>query len=311
MAVVPDMSPGMVTLWWRAPEVLMRSNQYDGKKADVYSLGIILVESLTGVNPMHTQDVATDCKTLWDLLRFMGVPTEQECPGLWRQIHRDEKLHLLHEVPRWPWVGGVDGGATSGQLKSDGSRVAAPAGSQARSQQATSPAFHEKDGYRWSHGIVRMLRHCLDTRAGIFRDRQKRYLDMDQATCREARVRPNTGVFRGPAVTGRAGEGSSSALDPWAAPPGNRGRDRDSEGGAGPGRGDAKHKAETLGFSPAVLDLLQRMLDMDPDRRATAEEVARHPWFDELNEQIAGAVRGLREKAASEGTAGRAWKYAS
>lgn len=98
----------IVTLWYRAPEVLLGAPMYD-YTIDVWSLGVVLMEMLWGVCPF---DGRTEIETLMKIFKLVGTPDPENCPGcaewefwsdkfpiwdpeqsLFRMIKRDTAMH--------------------------------------------------------------------------------------------------------------------------------------------------------------------------------------------------------------------------
>jgi serine/threonine protein kinase len=75
---------GVVTLWWRAPEILLGTEHYD-YCVDVWSFGIILLTLYLGYCPITgtTEDVQ-----IIHIFKFLGTPTEEVWPG-------------VSKLPRW------------------------------------------------------------------------------------------------------------------------------------------------------------------------------------------------------------------
>eukprot|EP01057_Protomagalhaensia_wolfi_P005964 Protomagalhaensia_wolfi_Nauph_80__5963@NODE_7_length_6263_cov_54_814267_g5_i0_p1_GENE_NODE_7_length_6263_cov_54_814267_g5_i0NODE_7_length_6263_cov_54_814267_g5_i0_p1_ORF_typecomplete_len417_score39_07Pkinase/PF00069_25/1_8e64Pkinase_Tyr/PF07714_17/8_5e39Pkinase_fungal/PF17667_1/1_2e05Kinaselike/PF14531_6/2_5Kinaselike/PF14531_6/0_01Kdo/PF06293_14/3_9e05Haspin_kinase/PF12330_8/0_19Haspin_kinase/PF12330_8/4_2APH/PF01636_23/2_8APH/PF01636_23/33WaaY/PF06176_11/0_26_NODE_7_length_6263_cov_54_814267_g len=66
----------VVTLWYRAPELLLGTHNYD-KSIDIWSVGCILVEMLTG-KPIFQGDSEVD--TLFKIFQLMGTPSADVWP---------------------------------------------------------------------------------------------------------------------------------------------------------------------------------------------------------------------------------------
>ncbi|KAI5148172.1 cyclin-dependent kinase 1 [Enteropsectra breve] len=67
-----DMTPGTVTLWYRAPELLLGASRY-GKGVDIWSLGCILYETLTK-RVLFKED--TEMEQLKRIVEACGLPNE-------------------------------------------------------------------------------------------------------------------------------------------------------------------------------------------------------------------------------------------
>eukprot|EP00656_Telonema_subtile_P017874 TRINITY_DN1963_c0_g1_i1.p1 TRINITY_DN1963_c0_g1~~TRINITY_DN1963_c0_g1_i1.p1 ORF type:complete len:345 (-),score=52.25 TRINITY_DN1963_c0_g1_i1:413-1447(-) len=79
------MTNNVVTLWWRAPELLLGATQY-GFEVDVWAAGCVIAQMLfhepilRGSNvPTHTQQI----------FRLLGSPSEESWPGLSQLPRRD------------------------------------------------------------------------------------------------------------------------------------------------------------------------------------------------------------------------------
>lgn len=82
----------VVTLWYRAPEVLLGGRQYS-TPVDVWSVGCIFCEMLTS-KPLFPGDSEID--QLFRIFRQLGTPTESEWPGV--TTLPDYK----QSFPKWP-----------------------------------------------------------------------------------------------------------------------------------------------------------------------------------------------------------------
>eukprot|EP01026_Neomeris_dumetosa_P053301 TRINITY_DN47588_c0_g2_i3.p2 TRINITY_DN47588_c0_g2~~TRINITY_DN47588_c0_g2_i3.p2 ORF type:complete len:490 (-),score=78.10 TRINITY_DN47588_c0_g2_i3:411-1880(-) len=83
------MSPTVITLWYRPPELLMQCTRY-GPEVDIWSLGCIFAELLTGkalFPGTNEQD-----QLQW-ICRIMGSPTDDNWPGV-------SKLKLFYLCPQ-------------------------------------------------------------------------------------------------------------------------------------------------------------------------------------------------------------------
>ncbi|KXZ49266.1 hypothetical protein GPECTOR_22g859 [Gonium pectorale] len=75
---VTPMTPNVVTLWYRAPEVLLGSEEYD-ESIDVWSCGAVLAELLTG-EPLFPASSEIECLNM--MAALLGSPTERIWPGM-------------------------------------------------------------------------------------------------------------------------------------------------------------------------------------------------------------------------------------
>lgn len=83
-------SPRVVTLWYRAPEVLLESEY--GPAIDLWATGCILFELLTGTPLIPS---STELQAFQSIVQLLGLPTEHEWPE-WPQIR--DKSPLLRGV---------------------------------------------------------------------------------------------------------------------------------------------------------------------------------------------------------------------
>lgn len=75
---VRNYSHEVVTLWYRAPDVLMGSRKY-GPAIDVWSAGCIFAEMTTG-HPLFPGSSVSD--ELLRIFKILGTPTDAEWPGI-------------------------------------------------------------------------------------------------------------------------------------------------------------------------------------------------------------------------------------
>lgn len=83
-------STEVITLWYRAPEILLSSDQYSCK-VDVWSVGCIFAELLTG---KAIFDGKWQIHTLFKIFEKLGTPTEESWPGV-------TSLPEWHVYPTW------------------------------------------------------------------------------------------------------------------------------------------------------------------------------------------------------------------
>jgi len=69
----------VVTLWYRAPEVLLGSRHYS-TAIDMWSVGCIFGEMATHGDPMFPGDSEID--QIFKIFRVLGTPTEATWPGV-------------------------------------------------------------------------------------------------------------------------------------------------------------------------------------------------------------------------------------
>lgn len=68
----------VVTLWYRAPELLLGSTEYS-TPIDIWSIGCIFAEMVTK-RPLFTGDSEVD--QLYRIFRVLGTPNEEIWPGV-------------------------------------------------------------------------------------------------------------------------------------------------------------------------------------------------------------------------------------
>ncbi|CAL8470770.1 g10312 [Coccomyxa elongata] len=98
----------VITLWYRPPELLLGSDHY-GPEVDMWSVGCIFAELLTG-KPLFPGKDETD--QMEKISQIMGSPTEKNYPGVTRlpfhqhlkHRYREDRLrkHLLEKAPYLP-----------------------------------------------------------------------------------------------------------------------------------------------------------------------------------------------------------------
>jgi len=82
-----DHTPGLVTLWYRAPEVLLGSTDYC-KAVDMWSVGCIFAEMVTNKVLL---DGSTELEQLSKMFDLLGTPNEDN----WPEFDRFPACHLL------------------------------------------------------------------------------------------------------------------------------------------------------------------------------------------------------------------------
>ncbi|GLI62072.1 hypothetical protein VaNZ11_004630, partial [Volvox africanus] len=75
---VTPMTPNVVTLWYRAPEVLLGSEEYD-ESIDMWSCGAVLAELVSG-EPLFPAVSEGECLNM--MANLMGTPNERIWPGM-------------------------------------------------------------------------------------------------------------------------------------------------------------------------------------------------------------------------------------
>jgi serine/threonine protein kinase len=82
----------VITIWYRPPEVLLNF-EYD-QRVDIWSLGIVLLNILTGTHLLRTPTEETKLQFCIDLLDMFGWPDETEWPQMYSELrlHYDSRL---------------------------------------------------------------------------------------------------------------------------------------------------------------------------------------------------------------------------
>lgn len=90
---VPDLtlSLDVVTQWYRAPEILMKSADY-GLESDMWSIGCVIVEMVTGF-PLFPFNNESD--HLYEIFRIFGTPTEEYWNGVNSLKGFPKKMELM------------------------------------------------------------------------------------------------------------------------------------------------------------------------------------------------------------------------
>ena len=86
-------TPGMVTLWYRAPEIMLSTPFVYTPSVDLWSAGAILAEMASGLPIFQNNSDVTDIGMLMKIFRVIGTPTEETWPGF---------EQLAHSSPRFP-----------------------------------------------------------------------------------------------------------------------------------------------------------------------------------------------------------------
>ena len=85
----------VVTLWYRAPEILLGQQQYS-TPVDVWSIGTIFAEMLTKI-PLFPGDSEID--ELYRIFRVLGTPDEQTWPGVSHLPDWKSSFPVWHSQP--------------------------------------------------------------------------------------------------------------------------------------------------------------------------------------------------------------------
>ncbi|KAI9254643.1 serine/threonine-protein kinase pef1 [Sporodiniella umbellata] len=88
---VNTFSNEVVTLWYRAPDVLLGSRMYS-TSIDIWSAGCIMAEMYTG-RPLFPGTTNED--QLQKIFRILGTPTEQTWPGI-SQLSEYKQPHVIY-----------------------------------------------------------------------------------------------------------------------------------------------------------------------------------------------------------------------
>eukprot|EP01012_Entosiphon_sulcatum_P039733 TRINITY_DN5276_c0_g1_i1.p1 TRINITY_DN5276_c0_g1~~TRINITY_DN5276_c0_g1_i1.p1 ORF type:complete len:473 (+),score=111.56 TRINITY_DN5276_c0_g1_i1:23-1420(+) len=83
---IKKMTPGVVTLWYRSPEILLGEESYT-PAVDMWSVGCIFAELLNKEPMCSGSTESAQLLKLWDLL---GTPTEEQWPG-WERLPNAQK----------------------------------------------------------------------------------------------------------------------------------------------------------------------------------------------------------------------------
>ena len=88
----------IVTLWYRAPEVILGCSSYDGS-IDVWSMGTILFELVAGCSLISSN---TEVGTLMEIFELVGTPSEEITPGC------SSWSDFSPAFPKWSSVGSLE-----------------------------------------------------------------------------------------------------------------------------------------------------------------------------------------------------------
>jgi serine/threonine protein kinase len=83
----------VVTLWYRAPEILLGSRQY-GFAADMWSVGLIFAEMITKSPLLRTKRLA-EIEVLFKIFQVFGTPSDR----VWPQV--TALPDWSHDFPKW------------------------------------------------------------------------------------------------------------------------------------------------------------------------------------------------------------------
>jgi cell division cycle 2-like protein len=72
-----DLTPTVITLWYRPPEILLGLKKYDNK-ADMWSVGCVLAELLNGRPLFPASSESEMLKSIWN---FCGYPSDKSWPA--------------------------------------------------------------------------------------------------------------------------------------------------------------------------------------------------------------------------------------
>eukprot|EP01060_Flectonema_neradi_P022216 TRINITY_DN30496_c0_g1_i1.p1 TRINITY_DN30496_c0_g1~~TRINITY_DN30496_c0_g1_i1.p1 ORF type:complete len:297 (+),score=26.04 TRINITY_DN30496_c0_g1_i1:69-959(+) len=91
-------TPDVVTLWYRSPDVILGSEDYD-YSIDIWSVGCIFAEMITG-QPLFTGKVVQE--QLLSIFKTLGTPNLEVWPSMHTYRHSsaylsNEDFHVMHE----------------------------------------------------------------------------------------------------------------------------------------------------------------------------------------------------------------------
>eukprot|EP01062_Namystynia_karyoxenos_P025408 TRINITY_DN1999_c1_g1_i2.p2 TRINITY_DN1999_c1_g1~~TRINITY_DN1999_c1_g1_i2.p2 ORF type:complete len:328 (+),score=124.52 TRINITY_DN1999_c1_g1_i2:90-1073(+) len=89
---VPVYTHEVVTLWYRAPEILLGGKEY-APAIDIWSIGCIFVE-MSRRTPLFPGDSELD--EIFQIFRLLGTPDEVTWPGI------TQLQDFQHAMPKWP-----------------------------------------------------------------------------------------------------------------------------------------------------------------------------------------------------------------
>lgn len=261
-----DMSPGVVTLWYRPPEVLLGGRQY-GPAVDVWGAGCVLAELLVGEPLAPGRDEAHQLALYVELLGHPEQEGEEkeDGPGRGRGAAAgslglaDGEHHGRSTLPSTAamdgaWAGGGVGVGAVGTTTAAGAATAPGGGGTIGT---VASGLGDGDGYGW--------RGALDLPA------YARLWRAAQPWVRRARERMGT--------SGGAGAGAGAAGA-------QVGEKRKEAGG-----GASVTSATSMLYRPSLevllrghcseecVRMLRGLLHWDPAKRLSAAAALDHPWF--------------------------------
>eukprot|EP00755_Sulcionema_specki_P012317 Sspe_Gene.51101::Locus_28393_Transcript_1_1_Confidence_1.000_Length_1214::g.51101::m.51101/K02206/CDK2; cyclin-dependent kinase 2 len=101
---VPAYTHEVVTLWYRAPEILMGSKEYS-PGVDTWSIGCIFVE-MARRQPLFPGDCEID--ELYNIFRLLGTPNESLWPGVTALPDYKEEFPKWNPTPVSTWCNKID-----------------------------------------------------------------------------------------------------------------------------------------------------------------------------------------------------------
>lgn len=88
-----SMTPLVVTLWYRAPELILNSAGAYSSEIDIWSIGCILIELILGKSLFSGESEIDQLIQIFDIL---GTPTPQQWPEF-QQIQLNNKFHFRYK----------------------------------------------------------------------------------------------------------------------------------------------------------------------------------------------------------------------